>query len=196
MKKRQINAEIEYRLSKWMAYNMLQEGFISVEEYQTACSEFLQAISLLFGSTWRLPLGELGAELPAVMLEAHFIDAQNVVDAACQKNAVLFGINRRRLRGIADGDIQLVRFRGVPGGFFFAGRETAGDGGCLAGEEVSPCGFMVSVLIHHSLILLDGNPHPKSRDVHEITPSRMPKRSDRSVRVRSWWSASSRCSNK
>ena len=42
MKKRQINAEIEYRLSKWMAYNMLQEGFISVEEYQTACSEFLK----------------------------------------------------------------------------------------------------------------------------------------------------------
>lgn len=34
MNTKQINSEIEYRLAKWLAFNMLQKGIISAEEYE------------------------------------------------------------------------------------------------------------------------------------------------------------------
>lgn len=41
MNTKQINLEIEYRLAKWLAFNMLQKGIISAEEYEKACADFL-----------------------------------------------------------------------------------------------------------------------------------------------------------
>ena len=41
MTAKQINSEIEYRLAKWVAFNLLQQGLISIEEYEKACADFL-----------------------------------------------------------------------------------------------------------------------------------------------------------
>ena len=41
MTEKQINSEIEYRLAKWVAFNLLQQGLISIGEYEEACADFL-----------------------------------------------------------------------------------------------------------------------------------------------------------
>ena len=41
MTAKQINSEIEYHLAKWVALNLLQQGVISIEEYEKACADFL-----------------------------------------------------------------------------------------------------------------------------------------------------------
>ena len=41
MTEKQINSEIEYRMAKWVAFNLLQQGMIYTEEYEKACSDFL-----------------------------------------------------------------------------------------------------------------------------------------------------------
>ena len=41
MTAKQINSEIEYRLAKWVAYNLLQQGLISIEEYEKTCADYL-----------------------------------------------------------------------------------------------------------------------------------------------------------
>ena len=41
MTEKQINSEIEYRLAKLVALNLLQQGVISIEEYEKACADFL-----------------------------------------------------------------------------------------------------------------------------------------------------------
>ena len=41
MTEKQINSEIEYRLAKLVALNLLQRGVISIEEYEKACADFL-----------------------------------------------------------------------------------------------------------------------------------------------------------
>ena len=41
MTAKQINSEIEYRLAKCVAFNLLQQGIISIEEYEKACADFL-----------------------------------------------------------------------------------------------------------------------------------------------------------
>ena len=42
MTAKQINSEIEYRLAKWVAFHLLQQGIISIEEYEKACADFPQ----------------------------------------------------------------------------------------------------------------------------------------------------------
>ena len=41
MTEKQINSEIEYRLAKCVAFNLLQQGIISIEEYEKVCADFL-----------------------------------------------------------------------------------------------------------------------------------------------------------
>ena len=41
MNTKQINSEIEYRLAKWIVFNMLQQEIISPDEYEKACDDFL-----------------------------------------------------------------------------------------------------------------------------------------------------------
>ena len=41
MTAKQINSEIEYRLAKCVAFNLLQQGIISIEEYEKVCADFL-----------------------------------------------------------------------------------------------------------------------------------------------------------
>ena len=41
MTAKQINSEIEYRLAKCVAFNLLQQGIISIEEYEKSCADFL-----------------------------------------------------------------------------------------------------------------------------------------------------------
>lgn len=43
MDKKQIDSEIGYRLSKWIAFNLLQDELISLDEYQKVCIELLQS---------------------------------------------------------------------------------------------------------------------------------------------------------
>ena len=45
-------------------------------------------------------------------------------------------------------------------------------------------------------IFLESDAHPHSCYIHENAPSRIAKRSERSVMVRAWWSASSLCSKR
>ena len=45
MTEKQINSEIEYRLAKWVAFNLLQQGLISTEEYEKAMTELKAALA-------------------------------------------------------------------------------------------------------------------------------------------------------
>lgn len=41
MTEKRIQSEIEYRMAKWIAYNVHHQKLISTEEYKKACADFL-----------------------------------------------------------------------------------------------------------------------------------------------------------
>ena len=116
--------------------------------------------------------------------KAHIVDAQDVVDALTQENAVLLGVDCGYLCRPAHRDVQPVSFLCRSRVLRLLGTLAAGDGGCPAGEEVRPCSLVIAVLIHHGFILLNGNADAQPSDIHHTTPSRMANSSERNVSVR------------
>ena len=110
------------------------------------------------------------------MLIAHRIHIGDVVGVAFCDDPVFCRFHIRELRAVAAGEVQrFLRIDDYTGRF--------GTGACAdsrpAGEIIRPAGFVVSVFVDDDRIFLESDAHPHSCYIHENSPSRIAKRSEK-----------------